>query len=55
VTLEYELGQLTRRLWTWRDEFGSETFWSRRIGGQLAAAGPDQFWVTVARGMGRPA
>lgn len=55
VTLEYELGQLTRRLWTWRDEFGSEAFWSRRIGGQLAAGGPDQFWVTVARGMARPA
>jgi acyl-CoA dehydrogenase len=54
MTLEYELGQLTRRLWAWRDEFGSEAFWSRRIGAQLAAAGPDQFWLTLSHGMAGP-
>jgi acyl-CoA dehydrogenase len=51
MTLEYELGHLTRRRWSWRDEFGSERFWSRRIGEQLAAEGPDRFWPTVARGV----
>lgn len=32
VTKEYSLSILTRRLWSWRDEFGSEAQWSQRIG-----------------------
>jgi acyl-CoA dehydrogenase len=32
VTKEYSLSVLTRRLWSWRDEFGTEAEWSRRVG-----------------------
>jgi acyl-CoA dehydrogenase len=52
MTKEYELGQLTRRLWSWRDEFGSERYWSREIGRQLADAGADALWPRISTGMG---
>ncbi|CAH0303233.1 acyl-CoA dehydrogenase family protein [Roseomonas sp. CECT 9278] len=32
ITEEHALHHLTRRLWSWRDEGGSERFWSARIG-----------------------
>ncbi len=32
MTKEYELSVLTRRLWSWREEFGTEADWSLRIG-----------------------
>lgn len=50
MTKEYELGQLTRRLWSWRDEFGSEAHWSRALGARLAEAGADQLWPRIATG-----
>ncbi|SNS78516.1 acyl-CoA dehydrogenase [Geodermatophilus pulveris] len=50
MTKEYELGQLTRRLWSWRDEFGSERHWSRELGRRLAAEGADALWPSIARG-----
>lgn len=34
VTKEYPLSMLTRRLWSWRNEFGSEAEWSQRIGAE---------------------
>lgn len=51
MTKEYELGQLSRRLWTWRDEFGGEAYWSRLLGRHLARAGADELWprITVGR------
>lgn len=60
MTREYELGQLTRRLWSWRDEYGGERWWSTRLGASLAEAGADALWPTLAagcrggRGAGRP-
>jgi acyl-CoA dehydrogenase len=51
MTKEYELGQLTRRLWSWRDEFGSERYWSRELGRQLAEAGADELWPRISRGL----
>lgn len=50
MTNEYELGQLTRRLWSWRDEFGGEARWSRTIGARLAAAQVDQLWPRISTG-----
>lgn len=50
MTKEYELGQLSRRLWTWRDEFGSEAYWSRQLGRHLARAGADQLWPRITAG-----
>jgi acyl-CoA dehydrogenase len=43
-TDEHSLHHLTRRLWAWRDEFGSEAEWSRRLGQVFAAAGPERVW-----------
>jgi acyl-CoA dehydrogenase len=50
MTREYELGQLTRRLWSWRDEYGSERYWSRTLGRQLIDAGADGLWPAIAVG-----
>ncbi len=52
MTKEYELGQLTRRLWSWRDEFGSERYWSRELGRQLADTGADELWPRISTGLG---
>jgi hypothetical protein len=32
LTHEHSLHRLTRRLWSWRDEFGNESHWSRELG-----------------------
>jgi len=50
MTREFALGRLTRRLWSWRDEWGGERRWSTRLGAALAADGPDALWPTLARG-----
>lgn len=46
-TAEHDLHRFTKRLWTWRDEYGNEAFWSRRIGEAVVAAGPDHVWRGV--------
>ena len=49
-TQEHRLHYSTRRLWSWRDEFGNEAYWARRLGGVVAAAGADRLWhgITAA-------
>ena len=32
ITEEHSLHHLTRRLWSWREEGGTERFWSARLG-----------------------
>lgn len=49
-TKEHGLHLLTRRLWSWRDECGNETHWSRRIGTAFRAGGSDALWPAVTRG-----
>ena len=39
-THEHSLHFLTKRLWSWRDEFGNETVWNRFTGHHMAKAGP---------------
>ena len=51
MTREYELGRLTRRLWSWREEYGGERVWNTRLGAFLADAGADALWPTVAGGV----
>ncbi|GAA4871342.1 acyl-CoA dehydrogenase family protein [Actinomycetospora straminea] len=51
VTREFALGVLTRRLWSWRDEWGGERAWSTRLGHTLAAGGPEALWPTLSRGV----
>ncbi len=43
-TQEYELHFATRRLWSWRDEFGNEAEWNGVVGRAALAAGPDGLW-----------
>ena len=43
-TQEYELHHATRRLWSWRDEFGNEAEWNAVVGRAVLAAGPDGLW-----------
>jgi acyl-CoA dehydrogenase len=49
-TQEHRLHYSTRRLWSWRDEFGNEAYWADRLGGAVAAAGADRLWhgITAA-------
>jgi acyl-CoA dehydrogenase len=43
-TYEHSLHFSTRRLWSWRAEFGSESRWALRLGRHVAAAGADRLW-----------
>lgn len=46
-TQEHRLHYSTRRLWSWRDEFGNEAYWARRLGGEVAMAGADRLWQGI--------
>ena len=48
-TDEHRLQYSTRRLWAWRDEFGSESEWAALLGRSLAAEGGAALWPTVTR------
>jgi acyl-CoA dehydrogenase len=43
-TYEHALHFATRRLWSWRAEFGSESAWARELGRAVAARGADRLW-----------
>ncbi|MDA1098526.1 MAG: acyl-CoA/acyl-ACP dehydrogenase [Proteobacteria bacterium] len=43
-TYEHTLHFATRRLWSWRAEFGSESYWAEALGRSLAAHGGDALW-----------
>ena len=49
-THEHGLHRLTRRLWSWRDEFGTESHWSREFGRGLITAGADALWPMITTG-----
>jgi acyl-CoA dehydrogenase len=55
ITREYELHLLTRRLWSWRDEFGGERSWNERLGAGVLTAGPGGVWDLVSADLGGPA
>lgn len=46
-TDEHQLHYLTRRLWTWRSEFGSEAVWAGGLGARIAATGAEGFWPAI--------
>ena len=48
-THEHKLHHLTRRLWSWRDEAGSELTWSQVLGVGLLAEGGDGLWPALTR------
>ncbi len=50
-TYEHRLHHTTRRLWSWRDEYGAEQHWQRRLGAHLAKRvardGGDGLWAFI--------
>jgi len=47
-TQEHTLHRFTRRLWAWRDDFGSESAWAVKLGNLVAAQGADGLWPMLA-------
>jgi acyl-CoA dehydrogenase len=47
-TQEHILHRFTRRLWGWRDDFGSESAWAVKLGRLVAAKGADGLWPMLA-------
>jgi len=48
-TREHNLHYVTRRLWSWRDEFGNETYWQSRLGRMIASRGADALWPMLTK------
>jgi hypothetical protein len=46
-TDEHALHWPTRRLWSWRDEFGDESWWALSLGRQIASAGAGGLWPLI--------
>ncbi len=46
-TYEHILHHYTRRLWVWRRDYGSESYWGAKLGRALAEAGPDALWPSL--------
>ena len=46
-TEEHALHHLTRRLWSWRAEFGGAGHWAETLGREVAARGGDALWRWV--------
>jgi acyl-CoA dehydrogenase len=46
-TYEHRLHFVTRRLWSWRAEFGSEARWAADLGRDVAARGADALWPAL--------
>lgn len=44
ITEEHELHHFTRRLWSWREEGGTERFWAAEIGRLAIGRGGDNLW-----------
>ncbi|MGU3494809.1 acyl-CoA dehydrogenase family protein [Xanthobacteraceae bacterium A53D] len=44
---EHSLHFLTKRLWAWREEFGNEIHWSRKLGADVLGRGADGLWPLV--------
>jgi len=49
-TYEHTLQYATRRLWSWRSEYGSHGWWSLRLGRAVCAQGPDSWWPIATSG-----
>ncbi len=48
-THEHSLHHATRRLWSWRDEFGNEALWQERLGWAVLEQGADRLWAYLTR------
>lgn len=48
-TDEHSLHLKTRRLWAWRAEYGSQNFWSQRLGRSACASGSGGLWPLLTQ------
>lgn len=46
-TDEHILHQSTRRLWSWRDEYGTESEWAEQIGDTIIKNGAESLWPFI--------
>lgn len=46
-THEHSLHFFTRRLWAWREDYGTDAFWAGRIGKVVAAGGAASLWPAI--------
>jgi alkylation response protein AidB-like acyl-CoA dehydrogenase len=46
-TDEHMLHFITQALWSWRDEFGTETTWSRMLGQEVIRGGAESYWPAI--------
>lgn len=46
-TYEHRLHHLTRRLWSWRDEYGSDSVWAGRLGEEVLQWGAEGLWPHI--------
>jgi acyl-CoA dehydrogenase len=46
-TYEHSLHFVTRRVWSWRAEFGAESHWAAQIGREVASRGGEGLWPHV--------
>jgi len=51
MTQEYPLHHFTRRLWAWRQEWGSERHWAQVAGRIATTVGASELWPRVATGL----
>jgi acyl-CoA dehydrogenase len=47
-TKEYALQLSTRRLWSWREEFGSDPEWAAKVGAFVCLRGADNLWPILS-------
>ncbi|MCU6598977.1 acyl-CoA/acyl-ACP dehydrogenase [Peribacillus frigoritolerans] len=52
-TDEHTLQHSTRRLWSWRDEFGTESYWANLLGAEVINKGADQLWPFITSMTGK--
>ena len=46
-TMEHSLNHRTRRLWSWRNDYGSERFWQKQVGQAFLGTHADALWSTI--------
>jgi acyl-CoA dehydrogenase len=47
ITHEYRLNYVTRRLWSWRRDFGTDAQWAEVLGNAAITSGGDGFWPAL--------
>lgn len=51
MTQEHQLHHFTRRLWAWRQEWGSERHWAEVVGRSVVDVGAAGLWPRIASGL----